>query len=87
MITLHLLQLAEEEVFEGLLVWYLEHIGGDEKLVVHAGKGVFYHLLTPAGAEKDTNGWIVTKLHLMLLVVGYVGIELTEVLMRELFVL
>ena len=59
----------QKELFKGALVWQLEHIGGDEELVVHAGKGVFYHFLAFASAEQDADGRVVARVHFILLIV------------------
>ena len=77
----------QKELFKGALVWQLEHIGGDEELVVHAGKGVFYHFLAFASAEQDANRRIVAFMHLVLLKVRNVSVELAQILMTELVVL
>ena len=57
----------QQKLFERTLIWQLEHIGGDKKLVVHASEGVFYHLLALAGAEQDADGRVVAIMHLILL--------------------
>ncbi len=36
-----------------------------------------------AGAEEDADGWLVARGHLVLFVIGDVGIELAEVLVAE----
>lgn len=56
-------------------------------MVVHAGEGVFYHLLALSSTEQDANGRIVAGAHLVLAVMRNVCVELSEVLMRELLVL
>ena len=62
-----LLYFVMQELFEGSLVWQLEHVGGDEQVVIHTCDGIFHHLLTLAGAEQDANGRIVAFVHLVLL--------------------
>lgn len=56
-------------------------------MVVHAGEGVFYHLLALSSTEQDANGRVVAGAHLVLAVMRNVCVELSEVLMRELLVL
>jgi len=77
----------QQESFKGTLVRELEHIGGNKELVIHAGEGVLYHLFSFAGAEQNTDGRIVTFMHLVLFIIGHIGIELTKMLMMELIVL
>ena len=59
----------------------------NEEMVVHAGEGVFYHLLALSSTEQDANGRVVAGAHLVLAVMRNVCVELSEVLMRELLVL
>ena len=56
-------------------------------MVVHAGEGVFYHLLALSSTEQDANGRIVAGAHLVLAVMRDVCVELSEVLVGELLVL
>lgn len=38
----------------------------NEEMIVHAGEGVFYHLLALSSTEQDANGRVVAEAHLVL---------------------
>ena len=65
----------------------MEHVGRDEKVVVHACYGVFHHFLAFAGAEEDSDRRIVAFVHFVFLIVRHVGVELAKIFMAELVVL
>ena len=56
---------------------------GDKELVVHAGEGVFNEGLVFVGAEEDAHWGVVARGHFVGAIIGDVGVELAELLVRE----
>lgn len=81
------LQLFQQKLLQCFLVGQLKHIGRNEEVVIHAGKGILHHLLALARAEQDADWRVVARLHLVLAIMRYVCVELSEVLVGELLVL
>ena len=81
------LQLFQQKLLQCLLVGQLKHIGRNEEVVIHAGERVLHHLFAFACAEQDADWRVVARLHLVLAIMRYVCVELSEVLVGELLVL
>lgn len=81
------LQLFQQKLLQCLLVGQLKHIGRNEEVVIHAGERVLHHLFALARAEQDADWRVVARLHLVLAIMRYVCVELSEVLVGELLVL
>lgn len=82
-----LLQLLQQKILKRLFVGQLQHIGRNEEVVIHAGERVLHHLLALTCAEQDADWRVVARLHLVLAIMRYVCVELSEVLVGELLVL
>jgi hypothetical protein len=72
-----------EEAFHLLLLWHFDGVARDKELVGEVAEGELHKGLVFAGAKEDANGGLVARCHLVLFVVGNVGVELTEVLVGE----
>ena len=66
---MHILNFVAQELLECSLIRQLEHIGGDEELVVHASKSILHHFLALASAEQDAKGRIIAFMHLIFFVI------------------
>lgn len=55
-------------------------------MVVHTCNGIFNHFLASMGTEKNAYRWVIPFVHLVLFIIGDVGIELSKVFMLELVV-
>ena len=81
------LQLFQQKLLKRLFVGQLKHIGRNEEVVIHAGERVLHHLFAFARAEQDADWRVVARLHLVLAIMRYVCVELSEVLVRKFLVL